>query len=154
MKIKYLISTLLMMLLSIAVFAQTSEIYVVVSGNTATFYYDTKKSEHTEGHILAPQIWEDQDWKPIRETIKTVVFDKSFQDCEPERCTYWFMNFKNLTEIKGMKEYLKEFKNVKPADYALSVIYINVIVAPLMSLIVAAVCKKNPAFGDAENIQN
>ena len=99
-----------MMLLSIAVFAQTSEIYVVVSGNTATFYYDTKKSEHTEGHILAPQIWEDQDWKPIRETIKTVVFDKSFQDCEPERCTYWFMNFKNLTEIKGMKEYLKTDK--------------------------------------------
>ena len=56
--------------------------------------------------------------------------------------------------LPGMKEAMVQFKDVRPADYALSVIYVNVIIAPLMSLIVAAVCKKNPAFEDTENSQN
>ena len=54
----------------------------------------------------------------------------------------------------GMKEYIKEFKNIGPANYALSVIYINIFVAPIMSLIVGAVCKKKPTFGDVENFHN
>ncbi len=38
-----------------------------------------------------------------RETIKTVIFDKSFKDFKPITTTHWFYHLDNLTEVIGLE---------------------------------------------------
>ena len=106
MKIKLLITSLFLLLFSIGVYAQgTEEPYVVIDQDgTATFFYDANKPT---GALPLQSSNYDVNWpENIRESVKKVVFHKSFNDCKPTSYESWFYNFSNLTEITGMKEYL------------------------------------------------
>ncbi len=52
--------------------------------------------------------------------------------------------FKAATSGKTMTQIVEEMRQVPPANYAASIIYMNLFVAPVMSLIVAAFCRKSP----------
>ncbi len=103
MKLKYLITSILLTLLSIGVYAQ--EPYVVIDQDgTATFYY---KDSKPEGALPIKSSFDDANWpQSVCYSVKKVVFDASFKDYRPTSCSYWFYYFENLTEISGMKEYL------------------------------------------------
>ena len=84
--------------------AQTSEPYVVLKDGTARFYYNSSKPN---GALSIQRYANDPSWpNNVRESVKKVVFDLSFNDYKPTECSYWFRGFSNLTEITGMKEYL------------------------------------------------
>ena len=84
--------------------AQTKEPYIVLKDGTATFYYNSSKPE---GALPIQSDWNDANWpEDTRNSVTKVVFDASFQDYEPTSCAYWFYEFKNLTEISGIKENL------------------------------------------------
>ena len=106
MKIRLLFTTLLLTLLSIGVYAQNEkEAYVVIDKDgTATFYYNDSKPE---GALPIQSSANDANWtKNVRNSVKRVVFDASFKEYEPTRCSYWFYRLKKLSEISGMKENL------------------------------------------------
>lgn len=109
MKFKFLITSLLLTLLSIGVYAQsTNEPYVVIDKNgVATFYYKDKTSKPA-GALPIQSTWNDSYWlDKVRQSVKKVVFDKSFGNCPLTTCAYWFYKCSNLTEITYIKEYLK-----------------------------------------------
>ncbi len=84
--------------------AQTKEPYVVLKDGTATFYYNSSKHN---GALPIQSKWDDANWPAdTRNSVTKVVFDASFNDYEPTSCAYWFYEFKNLTEISGIKENL------------------------------------------------
>ena len=94
--------------------AQTNEPYVVLKDGTATFYYNSSKPE---GALPIQSDWDDANWpEDTRNSVTKVVFDASFKDYEPTSCAHWFYNFKNLTEISGIKENLNT-ANVKEMSW-------------------------------------
>lgn len=106
MKFKFLFASLLLLLMSFATFAQNAkEPYVVIDlDGVATFYYNNSKPQ---GALSIQRYWDDPSWpNNVRESVKKVVFDLSFNDYKPTVCSYWFHGYSNLTEITGMKEYL------------------------------------------------
>ena len=105
MKHKLLFTSIILMLLSLGVYAQSEkEPYVVVDKDgTATFYYNSSKPE---GALPIQSQFSDPNWSDTRNSVTKVVFDDSFKDYKPTSCAYWFWNFDNLTEISGMKENL------------------------------------------------
>ena len=112
MKINYLISTLLLMLLSMGVYAQKEkEPYVVIKGGTATFYYNANKPSEA---LPLQSIGDFQELVPwsedVRLSVSKAVFDPSFKDFKPVSCACWFYGLENLTTILGMKEYLNTEK--------------------------------------------
>ena len=109
---KKLFTSLILILLSFATFAQgEKEPYVVVKGNTATFYYNQNKPEDA---YPIPQSQMDESWYHVsgiyaydeRNDITKVVFDQSFKEYKPNSCAYWLCWFSDLSEIIGMKENL------------------------------------------------
>ena len=112
MNLKTFLSTLLLMLLSIGVYAQnTKKTYVVIDlDGVATFFYNSSKPN---GALPIQSEWNDANWpNDTRNSVTKVVFDASFKDYKPTSCAYWFYNFKNLTELSGIKENLNT-ANVK-----------------------------------------
>ena len=103
MKINNLFTTLLLMLLSIGVFAQNEkEPYVILKDGTATFYYKDSKPEEA---LPLQKVY--SEWpSDVRESVNVVVFDESFINIHPTRCDYWLYGLHNLTKIIGMKDYL------------------------------------------------
>lgn len=100
MKFNYLITTLLLMLLSVAVYAQNEKAYVVVNNGIATFYYNNSKPSGALSLRTGPT---DNNWtSEICNSIKKVEFDKSFKDFSTD-CWGWFYHFFNLTEVVGME---------------------------------------------------
>ncbi|MDD6004025.1 MAG: BspA family leucine-rich repeat surface protein [Bacteroidales bacterium] len=84
--------------------AQTKEPYIVLKDGTATFYYNSSKPN---GALPIQSQRDDANWPAdTRNSVAKVVFDASFKDYEPTSCAHWFYNFKNLTEISGIKENL------------------------------------------------
>ncbi len=108
---KKLFTSLILILLSFATFAQNEkEPYVVINDGTATFYYKDKDSKPT-GALGIRISYEDANWSDeIISSIKIVSFDESFAYYEPTSCADWFYHFSNLTEIKGIKDNLKTSK--------------------------------------------
>ncbi len=97
------------------------EAYVVFKNNTLTFYYndirpygrtfvigselDDNKTEENDDDEICIEVAGPQ-WSNYCNDVTKVVFDESFKGYYPKKCSYWFSNCKNLTEIIGMKEYL------------------------------------------------
>ena len=89
--------------------AQNKEAYVVRSGITLTFYYDTQKAtrpgtkwgieEEHEGTFIPA--WAGTDGTPNTTTTQA-VFDPSFKDFRPKTTARWFNYFKALTQITGI----------------------------------------------------
>ncbi|MBR4625770.1 MAG: BspA family leucine-rich repeat surface protein, partial [Alphaproteobacteria bacterium] len=104
MKFKFLFTSLLLLLMSFATFAQNAkEPYVILKDGTATFYYKDSKPEEA----LPLQSFYDTDWTDdVRKSVKKVVFNESFNDYKPTSCEYWLYGLHNLTKIIGMKDYL------------------------------------------------
>ena len=104
MKIKNLITTSLLTLLSLAAFAQgTNEAYAVLNSGTLTFYYNSSIPSDAYGmntDINNPGWTVDE---ATAATITTVKFDASFADYLPKSCAYWFFKCKNLTQIVGIE---------------------------------------------------
>ena len=97
MKIRTLIATLSLMLLSLASFAQgTKEAYAVLNSGTLTFYYNNSKPS---GAYNLNDTENKPAWESSALDVTTVEFDKSFAGFRPTSCYYWFNGFKNLTEI-------------------------------------------------------
>ena len=88
--------------------AQTKEAYVVRSGITLTFYYDTQKAirpgtkwgieEEHEGTFIPA--WAGTDGTPNTTTTQA-VFDPSFKDFRPKTTARWFNYFKALTQSRA-----------------------------------------------------
>ena len=87
--------------------------YTVIVDGTMTFYYDTRKDKRS-GTIYDVPSTGDPKWavKSIAETVRTVVFDPSFATVRPTTTQLWFWFMGNLTEIKGMKEYLNTSETI------------------------------------------
>ena len=106
MKIRTLITTLLLMLLSIGAYAAATKVpYVIVKDGTATFYFTDNKPDGAL-QLQSEDVWD----LTTRESITKVVFDDSFKDFEPTSCDFWFGYLTNLTEISKMKENLNTSK--------------------------------------------
>ena len=107
---KALLTLALLMLLTLATSAralaeENPKPYAVFDNKTGTltFYYDNQFNTFTDPMDLnegdAAPAWSNHS------PIKTVEFDKSFQNARPTTCKAWFAGRKDLTEIKGI-EYL------------------------------------------------
>ena len=84
--------------------AQTSEPYAVFdeASGVLTFKYDNKKP----GGAYSLNYQESTTpWKDVKGKIKKVVFNSSFANARPTKCTSWFSSCSNLTGIEGL-EYL------------------------------------------------
>ena len=102
-------------LLQIPQQAQGPEPYAVLSQNNTvlTFYYDDQKEarngmgvgpfeynydEETQRSIIS------SGWDEQRESITSVAFDPSFENCTSiESTAYWFSQLNNLTTIRGIE---------------------------------------------------
>ena len=102
-------------LLQIPQQAQGPEPYAVLSDNNTvlTFYYDDQKEarnglgvgpfeynydEETQRSIIS------SGWDEQRESITSVAFDPSFENCTSiESTAYWFSQLNNLTTIRGIE---------------------------------------------------
>lgn len=104
---KKLFTSLILILLSFATFAQSVKVpYVVINDGTATFYYKDKDSKPTGALPIQTNI-DIVDWtEDVRGSVIKVAFDDSFKEYKPTSCAYWFYYFRNLTEISGMKDNL------------------------------------------------
>ncbi len=72
--------------------------YAVFKDSTLTLYYGKQKPN---GAYEMRTSW-DNGWYSIREQIKTVVFDESFQHYRPKTCRCLFYECGNLTQITGL----------------------------------------------------
>ena len=85
-------------------FSHIPKAYVVIENGIATFYYNNKD---IEGALPIQWSYNDSNWPDdIRCSVTKVIFDASFKNYKPYSCSCWFYNFRNLTEISGMKENL------------------------------------------------
>lgn len=84
--------------------AQTSEPYAVFdeASGVLTFKYDNKKPG---GAYSLNNQESTTPWKDVKGKIKKVVFNSSFANARPTKCTSWFSYCSNLTGIEGL-EYL------------------------------------------------
>ncbi len=79
------------------------------STKTLTFRYDDKKeSTDATGKYSIPAstqntpMWSNP-YSGVGDSVKTVVFDRSFADARPTCCYAWFVNMENLTTIDGIE---------------------------------------------------
>ncbi len=71
--------------------------------HTLTFRYNSEKYYTTAtARYDLPAPGQDPGWLAYSDQVKKVVFDYSFKDARPERCTKWFCNMSNLTEMKSL----------------------------------------------------
>ena len=83
--------------------AQTLEPYAVFNETTGTLTFKCNDEKPSNAYPLNKDtnrpLWITNN----RNAIKTVVFDASFAQARPPTCYSWFLECKNLTEIKGIK---------------------------------------------------
>ena len=83
--------------------AQTLEPYAVFNETTGTLTFKCNDEKPSNAYPLNKDtnrpLWITNN----RNAIKTVVFDASFAQARPTTCYSWFLECKNLTEIKGIK---------------------------------------------------
>ncbi len=86
----------------------SNEAYVVFSddGATLTFYYDTRRSRHTEG--ISYQVNRENsypDWRPstYNDKLTKVVFDSSFSRARPKSTGAWFYFMRSLNTFVGLE---------------------------------------------------
>ena len=73
---------------------------------TLTFYHNHYKDYAFDTNKYSlPASGEDPGWLNNKDDIEHVVFEESFKDARPERCTKWFYYMSKLTDITGL-EYL------------------------------------------------
>lgn len=107
---KHLITIIAALILS-ATSASAQEAYALMStdSTTLTFYYDTQKANR-EGTAFEMNVgdsiphWLFQEY--FGQKYTKVIFDPSFKNYRPTTCAYWFGEFRDLTNIEGMKENL------------------------------------------------
>ena len=106
--IRLLLATLLVIIGSSSVGAQTKEAYAVLTdnetdgGKTLTFYYNENKPA-TGAYSMSWRAL--PGWYESRETITTVTFDKSFED------------YDELTSTQNMFSYCKNLKTINHLEY-------------------------------------
>ena len=82
------------------------EPYAALSDNNTvlTFYYDDQKAARNGMSVGPFEQEKDREWNNIAETITTVVFDSSFDNCTTITSTaYWFYGMYNLSTITGLE---------------------------------------------------
>ena len=81
--------------------------YAVFNSGTLTFYAD-REFDNRQGTVYVVPSWGKPEWVTDETCydVTTVVFDPSFANYVPTTTEYWFNNMENLTEIKGMNNYL------------------------------------------------
>ncbi len=73
---------------------------------TLTFHNDrTQDAVKATAQYDFPESGVDPGWLKHKDDITTVVFRENFKNARPVRCTKWFYQMNNLTDIQGM-EYL------------------------------------------------
>jgi surface protein len=87
------------------------EAYAVLKDSILTFFYD--KNKPTGAFDVPNGI---NNWYNWKQSVKKVVFDKSFKDYQPTSTSYWFSDCTNLTEIEGMAGNLNT-ENVTNMNY-------------------------------------
>ncbi len=83
-------------------FKYVTQPYVVLSGNTLTFYYDDKKASrtgyvydlNTDGNLPG--------WSANAASITTVEINKTFVNAKPTTCYNWFAGMTRLTSFLGV----------------------------------------------------
>ena len=104
-QLRWLVTRLMLamtMVMPASMWAQESVMYTVYNDGTLTFKYGEKKGSGTLYDVptyysTAPG------WSAYSSSIKTVVFDESFQNAQPNSCYKWFDNCSNLTSINDIK---------------------------------------------------
>ena len=102
MKKKFVLLTVLLLMIGISVWAADEEPYVVYNDGTLTFYCDNQRSSRggttydLNGEQTLPQ------WTNLAESITKAVFDPSFSNARPKTTRNWFMDQTNLVDIQGL----------------------------------------------------
>ena len=102
MKKKFVLLTVLLLMIGISVWAADEEPYVVYNDGTLTFYCDNQRSSRggttydLNGEQTLPQ------WTNLAESITKAVFDPSFSNARPKTTRNWFMGQTNLVDIQGL----------------------------------------------------
>ena len=79
-------------------FTEIKDLYAVLTDNTVTFYYDTKKDERNGN-----EYWKNSSLQNSYTNIVTkVVFDQTMDKARPTSTANWFAYLSNLKEIFGM----------------------------------------------------
>jgi len=100
------LALVLLMLVSLASYAQKPYAIVSTDRTTLTFYCDNLMSTRPgTPYGLNAEANSIPDWNISAAGITTVEFDPSFVDARPSTASSWFRGMKNLTSITGM-EYL------------------------------------------------
>ena len=76
--------------------------YAVFSGSTLTFYYDDKYGSRSGSVYDLNTGSNAPGWYANRTSVKTVTFDASFKEYQPETTYQWFYGMSNLTTINNM----------------------------------------------------
>lgn len=82
--------------------------YVILEGNSLTFYNDGKMDEKSGTPFLLNVDEESPTWSRYM-AVERVVFDESFATARPVSTISWFNGYSNITEIEGI-EYLNTSK--------------------------------------------
>ena len=104
-QLRWLVTRLMLamtMVMPASMWAQKSVMYTVYNDGTLTFKYGEKNGIGTLYDVptyysTAPG------WSAYSSSIKTVVFDESFKNAQPNSCYGWFDNCSNLTSINDIK---------------------------------------------------
>lgn len=79
-------------------FNQLNMPYAVFKDSVLTFYFGNKPPD-----AFSMRTNSTDGWHPVKEDIKTVVFDKSFTRYLPEKLCYWFDGCDDLENIIGIE---------------------------------------------------
>ena len=91
---------LLSFMLFITLCIKAATPYCVLSGSTLTFYCDDISHSGTKYDLVYVDDY--PKWKSKASSIRTVIFDSSFEAARPTNGNYWFYNMTNLTSIQGL----------------------------------------------------
>ena len=80
----------------------TVKAYTVFSGSTLTFYYDNKYGSRSGSVYDLNTGSNAPGWYANRTSVKTVAFDSSFKEYQPETTYQWFYGMSNLTTINNI----------------------------------------------------
>lgn len=83
--------------------AQTA--YAVYQDSTLTFYYDDNQPDTAYDmsfHEVAAY-GKVPSWYELSDSVKTIVFDESFDTYRPTDCTAWFCDYYLLSKMEGME---------------------------------------------------
>lgn len=98
--------TVILLMVALWVSAQEKQMYVVVSDDVATFYYDNLYENKANNGMYVSKI----NMTPSygyggKDRITKVVFDASFADARPSTTSHWFDSMYALNEITGIEHF-------------------------------------------------